>query len=252
MVDDNSMIAQRSFAKRYGLQAMAPYDSLCANITLDELSNQVQLNWALVILAVSGGYLPERSLLDYALDVLDEDSDEVVNQLALLHFESRPSLVLRDSLISALIESISLIEWEYGFEQLFYVAVNWLNHRWEEFDDPALSLYEIDDDFYCLERGDVFNYHNFWPEGAKTRQDLSECMHKRCMHFLETEKERLRDLCLDDSDDLKSLDDIYNCWEQFNSYDLPNFIQDEHAELLRSDFRMQTHCANPMRTGMLG
>ena len=215
MVDNNSMIAQRSFAKRYGLQAMAPYNSLCANITLDELSDQVQLNWALVILAVSGGYLPE---------------------LALLHFESRPSLVLRDSLISALIESISLIEWEYGFEQLFYVAVNWLYHRWEEFDDPALSLYEIDDDFYCLERGDIFNYHNFWPEGAKTRQDLSECMHKRCMHFLETEKERLRDLCLDDSDDLKSLDDIYNCWEQFNSYDLPNFIQDEHAELLRSDF----------------
>ena len=119
MVDDNSMIAQRSFAKRYGLQAMAPYNSLYANITLDELSDQVQLNWALVILAVSGDYLPERSLLDYALDVLDEDSDEVVNQLALLHFESRPSLVLRDSLIAALIESISLIEWEYGFEQLF-------------------------------------------------------------------------------------------------------------------------------------
>ncbi len=242
MSEDGLQLSSSSFAERFGLRAMTPYNSFSISTSLDRLRDQTQLNWALVILAVAGKYLPEQSILDYALQVLDEHSDEIVEQLALLRFEANPDRSRLDSLISKLIKKIPLPKWEYGFEQLFYIAVDWLYLQWEELDDPALSLYDLDDDFYYIERGSVFNYHNSWPEGARTRQELCDCMYERVIRFLQEEKQRLDTFHFDNPNDLRSLDDVYDCWERFSSYDLPHFIQVEH----------ESHGDGEVRTVSLG
>lgn len=215
------------FAVRFGLEALTPSNSLNIKLVLEDMTDQVEMNWGLVLLAVSGGYLPEHAVLDFALDSMNGDEGNAVEQLALMSFEEHPDPAFMDLCIAKVINDVALVEWEYGFEQLFYIAVGWLYAHWDGFDDPAGSLYDLDDDFYYIERGKPFAFHDSWPENASTRQELDICMHERCKRFLEEEKRRLEDFDFSNTADLESLDDIYEHWDRFNGYDLPRNIEDE-------------------------
>ena len=227
-----------SYAAQFGLEAMTPDNSLEICFQLSWVEEKIDINWAVIILAVSGNYLDERTVFDYALELLDDDSDEAAEQLAMLSFEEIPDSDLVKKFTTRIITRTSLIEWEYGFEQLFFLAVKWISLHWADYEDPPNSLFMLWDDFYGLDIGQCLSYHDFWPDGARAVSDLKEQMHRRCLSFLEEESLRLKCFDFYDPSALRSLDDIFERWSRFNEYDLPVFIQEEHRRLVEDDFRI--------------
>ena len=225
-----------SYATQFGLEAMTPDNSLGIHFQLFWAEENIDIDWAFVILAVSGNYLDERAVLDYALKLLDGKTDEATEQLAMLSFEEMPDYDLLKKYTSIIIGGINLVEWEYGFEQLFFLSVKWISLHWADYENPSNSLFMLWDDFYGLDIGEYLSYHNFWPEGAGTDSDLNEQMYRRCLSFLEKEGSRLKNFDFCNPDDLKSLDDIFERWSRFNEYDLPVFIQEEHKPLMKKGF----------------
>lgn len=88
--------------------------------------DHVELDWALVLLAVSAGYLPPREVLDFALNELDEDSPESVLGLALVAFETDADVVCEEKCVTGIASRIEEGEWDLASDKLFYAVACWM------------------------------------------------------------------------------------------------------------------------------
>lgn len=88
--------------------------------------DHVELDWPLVLLAVSAGCLPPREVLYFALRELDEDSPESVLGLALIAFEADADIVCEEKYVTDIASHIEEDQWSLAFEKLFYVAACWV------------------------------------------------------------------------------------------------------------------------------
>lgn len=215
---------ENRFVEIHDLQAITPHNSLSIQFTLKWCKENLDLNWALVILSVSGRYLPECTILEYALSEYDGHSNEAVEQLALYSFDLNPDCEAIDGIVDDLIRGIGLAKWEFAFEQLFFLAVKWLYLHWENYDDPLEDLYAILDDFYFIGRGSMLSFHDVWPRG-KTRSEMEAFMHEECKLFLKEEEQRLNHFDFEDPADIQSLDDILSRWRCYNEHSLPMFLE---------------------------
>lgn len=131
-----------------------------------------QLDWALVLLAVSGGYTSPRAVIDYALSSLSSSSPDEVYDLVILNYEEHPNWTYEQKALTKIALRIHEDEWRNAKKRLFYSLVYWeyvnrgtfswwrfdasyyLNMLWEDFDHPypddlfTNQAYEIDEKAY--------------------------------------------------------------------------------------------------------
>ncbi len=84
------------------------------------------MDWALVLIAVSAGYLPPSEVIDFASRTLEEDSPQSICNLAILAFEPNPDAAREEKDIACIAAGISKDEWSAAFEKLFYAVACWM------------------------------------------------------------------------------------------------------------------------------
>ncbi len=143
-----------------------------------------KIDWALLLLATSGGYIPPHHVLDHALSSLDSSSSDAIYELAILNFEEHPDWKYEQRALEKIASCISEDEWESARRRLLYSAAYWsyvnratysgwhyeasfdLSIFWEDMGKPDL------DDLFCEQplRVNVSEYEDFiqnhWAECA--------------------------------------------------------------------------------------
>lgn len=128
-----------------------------------------RVDWPLVLLAVSGGYIPPHTVVDYALNSLASSSPKEVYDLVILDYEEYPNWKYEQEAVAKIAARISEVEWRGAKKRLFYSLVYWeyvnratfswwrydafynLNLLWKDFGRPYADdlfveqVYEIDE-----------------------------------------------------------------------------------------------------------
>lgn len=125
--------------------------------------DHVELDWALVLLAVSAGYLPPREVIDFALSELDEDSPESVLGLALIAFEADADVACEEKHVTDIASHIEEDKWDLAFEKLFYAVACWI--YFDCVDEYTPFKYDLSIDLW-----------NLWD--SLGRPNIGECLFK--------------------------------------------------------------------------
>lgn len=113
------------FAKQFSLKLYTPQNENKIAYGLNWLKNTTELNWAIVILGVSGHYLLYSDIFKFALDQLDDQSDTEIETLAFMYYEEHPDLSLSDSIIKQILIGIDKEAWALAFLRLFFSTLKW-------------------------------------------------------------------------------------------------------------------------------
>lgn len=89
------------------------------------IEDNVDVDWALLLLSISGGYVSAGEMLEYALLVLSDDSPREVYELAILTYDMQPDCSLEEKAVAAIASRIDEGQWSFAQERLFYVVAFW-------------------------------------------------------------------------------------------------------------------------------
>ena len=98
-----------------------------------------QLDWAFVLLAVSGGYTSPRAVIDNALSSLSSSSPDEVYDLVILNYEEHPNWTYEQKALTKIALRIHEDEWRNAKKRLFYSLV-----YWEYENRGTISMWRID------------------------------------------------------------------------------------------------------------
>lgn len=89
------------------------------------VEDNVDVDWALMLLAISGGYVSAGEMLEYALLALNDESSREVYELAISTYETHPDCSGEERAVAAIAARIGESQWAFARERLFYVVAFW-------------------------------------------------------------------------------------------------------------------------------
>lgn len=125
MTDSMNENKEFHFKDAFKIGYICPFNTLKVKLSLDWLENVVEVDWAVVFLAVGGNYISYRSIFDFALDQLGDSSEKAVQELALSAYESHPDYSVADSYVNRIMSEIDLEMWALAFLKLFFAILKW-------------------------------------------------------------------------------------------------------------------------------
>lgn len=135
------------FKEKFHLESCCPCNENNYHYELDWLEFSTEVDWAIVFLGVGGTYLDYPAVFEYALRLLDKNSDPSIEQLALMGFEEHPDYLIADSIIRNFMDQIEKRTWAIAFLRLFFSTLKWFCN----YVDIAEKDYQLQLDYLCYD-----------------------------------------------------------------------------------------------------
>lgn len=193
------------------------------------LKQHTKVDWPLLLMAIGSGYLDDI-VYDFALEMLDDDSDRTIFELALFRFDEEPNIVKSDELISKLVMCIDVEDWALAFEKLYYAAICWMyendDYNIEGFKNP---FYDIEASFYYFD----VRYNADFPtplEDERIEKETGKTwIQTRVETFIKVEGEKLEVADFHESEYEEDFKRVLRAWDRirFNA-PIPEAIKSLH------------------------
>lgn len=144
-----------SFKERFNIGRFCPGNQNNIHLSLKWIEETANTDWAIIFLGIGGGYLKYSDVFRFALEQLDDSSNDSIMRLAMMGYEDSPNYCDSDLMINAIIENINEETWAVAFLRLFFSVLKWFcDHTPVMLDDYQLELENICYDFDELEIDD--------------------------------------------------------------------------------------------------
>lgn len=213
---DTICLDNTQFAKSLGIEYYCPENTNSIQLSFEYVKQQVEIDWALILLGIGSGYLEISCLAecDYKkADKLDLSSVLISQSEIDNHQISIESL-------KKITSHIDLQSWCISFEKLFFVVAKWLIEN-VDFNDQKYrySLQILWDDFYLI---NIAHDNIFFPGEFN-----NEWFAKNAQCFLIEERKKIEK---ESSSKLVSTDEYQNilqAWKmRYYTGEIPDLIND--------------------------
>ena len=202
----------------FGLSKILPSNSLSISLPYEQVMRIVDCDWPLIIMGALSGYIPERSIFDYALAIFPEDSSAEVEELAMMHYESTPDLWRRDQILAFMVKNINEKEWAFSFEKLLYVVVFIFSENPHRFDcndgtmDPSGALETVWADFDHVGTATILETVGLPRYTESTANELDRIVSEKCAIYLEEQRRWIEEFDSENPEDIAELQCVINAW----------------------------------------
>lgn len=114
-----------SFKNRFNISHFCPRNENDIHLSLEWIAKTTKLDWAIVFLGIGGGYLKYSEVFRFAFEQFDDNSDNSIENLALMNYEDNPDYKASDLIIQTLIKDIDDKTWALAFLRLFFSVLKW-------------------------------------------------------------------------------------------------------------------------------
>lgn len=186
LTETNNIIGltRSEFIDKFHLALFTPGNSSGIQFDTDFLFDSFSQSWALLLLAVTGGYINDDSLYNFSISNLKSGSNESMFKLAIEGYSEFRDYSLVEQAITSIIDDIDLKHWAFAFDQLFYKSIEYAYCNKGEIVDFKSLIYLIWDDFYFIKIGEDLSYH-YILENDKISTSLVDLqVRENCQIFL--------------------------------------------------------------------